>query len=145
MAGPGAGLNGARSGTFYPFWTLMEGLIHDDRAPDLIVLENVKGALTSHGGADFATLCAHLDAGGYVFGAILIDAACFVPQSRPRLFVIGVRKQLSIAPQAAANVPSFWHPDSVRRAQAALPPALRGPGSGGACRRRRFGRERSAT
>jgi DNA (cytosine-5)-methyltransferase 1 len=125
LAGPGAGLKGARSGTFYPFWTLIEGLIHEDRAPDLIVLENVKGALTSHGGADFATLCAHLDAGGYVFGAILMDAACFVPQSRPRLFVIGVRKQLRIAPHAAANAPSFWHPGSVRRAQAALSPALR--------------------
>src|SRR5271165_1384932 len=49
LAGAGAGLKGARSGAFFSFWSLIERLILEDRAPDLIVLENVKGALTSHG------------------------------------------------------------------------------------------------
>jgi DNA (cytosine-5)-methyltransferase 1 len=32
LAGMGAGLRGNRSGTFWPFWNLMTGLIHKDRA-----------------------------------------------------------------------------------------------------------------
>ena len=58
LAGAGAGLQGERSGTFWPFWKLMMGLAADERAPRLIVLENVCGALTSHGGRDFSALLA---------------------------------------------------------------------------------------
>src|ERR1035441_9734830 len=43
LAGGGAGLKGDRSGTFRPFWNLMKGLISENRAPRLIVLENVCG------------------------------------------------------------------------------------------------------
>ncbi len=38
LAGNGAGLKGARSGTFWPFWRLMEDLGKQGRAPALIVL-----------------------------------------------------------------------------------------------------------
>ncbi|MDT0507941.1 DNA cytosine methyltransferase [Novosphingobium sp. MMS21-SN21R] len=47
LAGGGAGLQGNRSGTFYPFWNVIKGLIADGRAPKLIALENVCGTLTS--------------------------------------------------------------------------------------------------
>ncbi|MEO8433839.1 MAG: DNA cytosine methyltransferase, partial [Pyrinomonadaceae bacterium] len=57
LAGAGAGLKGKRSGTFRPFWTLMEALVEEKRAPLLIVLENVCGTLTSHEGKDFSTIC----------------------------------------------------------------------------------------
>ena len=60
LAGVGAGLKGSRSGTFWPFWELMKALRADGRPPRMIVLENVYGALTSHGGKDFATICAAL-------------------------------------------------------------------------------------
>ena len=53
LAGAGAGLKGERSGTFWPFWKLMLALKEQKRAPRLIVLENVTGALTSHEGKDF--------------------------------------------------------------------------------------------
>jgi DNA (cytosine-5)-methyltransferase 1 len=33
LAGGGAGLKGDRSGTFWPFWNLMSGLIKEGRAP----------------------------------------------------------------------------------------------------------------
>ena len=39
-----------RSGTFWPFWRLMRGLVNDGRAPRAIVLENVYGCLTSQHG-----------------------------------------------------------------------------------------------
>ena len=56
LAGSGAGLRGERSGTFWPFWNLMEELADEGRAPLVIVLENVCGALTSHGGEDFTAI-----------------------------------------------------------------------------------------
>lgn len=96
LAGGGAGLKGERSGTFWPFWRLMKGLIAEDRAPSVIVLENVCGTLTSHGGKDFATICRTLRKGGYRCGAMVIDAAYFVPQSRPRLFVVATREDLDL-------------------------------------------------
>ncbi len=83
LAGMGAGLKGKRSGTFWPFWNLIRELHREGRQPDVVVLENVCGALTSHGGADFRSLIIALGAEGYRSGAIVIDAALFVPQSRP--------------------------------------------------------------
>ncbi|MCF8469114.1 MAG: DNA (cytosine-5-)-methyltransferase, partial [Sneathiella sp.] len=90
LAGAGAGLRGARSGTFWPFWKLMSALADEDRAPPMIVLENVCGALTSHGGQDFIAISEAIAKAGYRFGALVIDAVNFVPQSRPRLFIIAV-------------------------------------------------------
>src|SRR5271157_4048460 len=60
LAGAGAGLKGARSGTFWPFWHLMQALQKEGRGPSLIVLENVCGALASHNGKDFAAIGAAL-------------------------------------------------------------------------------------
>ncbi len=110
LAGLGAGLKGSRSGTFWPFWDLMKALRADGRAPRTIVLENVYGALTSHGGKDFTTICAALADEGYRFGAMLVDAAHFVPQSRPRLFIVAVDKSLTIPASAVADGPiKDWH------------------------------------
>ena len=121
LAGVGAGLNGERSGTFWPFWSLMKGLHSEGRGPKLIVLENVCGALTSHGGRDFAAIADALAAGGYKFGALVIDAAQFLPQSRPRLFIIGVRNDLMIPPGLAAVGPdASWHSPALIEAQATL-------------------------
>lgn len=91
LAGRRAGLAGARSSAFWGFWRVMQGLDRDDRAPRLIVIENVIGLLTSHGGEDFRVVCQTLAEAGYRVGALEIDAARFVPQSRPRLFIIASR------------------------------------------------------
>lgn len=114
LAGAGAGLKGDRSGTFWPFFEVVKGLIADDRAPDIIALENVVGTLHSHGGKDFAAICTALDRVGYRFGAMVIDAALFVPQSRPRLFVIGIRKDLPIPDAIVRQDPSpLFYPKAL--------------------------------
>ena len=115
LAGGGAGLRGDRSGTFWPFWQLMKDLRAEDRAPRTIVLENVCGTLTSHDGKDFAAIAAALAKEDYQFGAVVIDAALFVPQSRPRLFIIGVREDLAIpAALTRAEPAPNWHTRSLR-------------------------------
>lgn len=113
LAGERAGLKGARSGTFWPFWRLVERLADEGRAPRLVALENVCGALTSHGGRDFAALAAAL-APLYRFGALIIDAAEFLPQSRPRLFIVGLRGDLWAPPSLLGSGPDpLWQPRAV--------------------------------
>lgn len=110
LAGAGAGLKGERSGTFWPFWTVMRALRKEGRAPSIIVLENVCGTLTSHGGKDFTAICDALRQADYRFGAMVIDAALFVPQSRPRLFIIAVRNDIAIPPALDASSRTIhWH------------------------------------
>ena len=110
LAGAGEGLKGHRSGTFWPFWKLMRALATEGRPPRMIVLENVCGALTSHGGQDFAAIGAALASGGYQFGAVVMDAAHFLPQSRPRLFIVAVRSALSVPGDLMADGPvAPWH------------------------------------
>lgn len=125
LAGASAGLRGKRSGTFWPFWDVMKSLIDDGRAPDLIVLENVCGTLTSHEGKDFSAICSSFADAGYDFGALVIDAADFVPQSRPRLFIVGVRRGLAIPDHLiGAGVLSLWHPKSLQAAFDRLPQSI---------------------
>jgi DNA (cytosine-5)-methyltransferase 1 len=122
LAGGGAGLRGDRSGTFWPFWRLMKNLMSEDRAPRLIALENVCGTLTSHEGKDFAAICGALHDSDYTFGALVIDAAHFVPQSRPRLFIIGVHKDLEIPAEFTAKVPTVpWHTRGLQTAFEKMP------------------------
>lgn len=126
LAGGGAGLKGDRSGTFWPFWSLMKALIKDKRAPKLIVLENVCGTLTSHGGRDFAAICEALARSSYRFGALVMDASLFVPQSRPRLFVVAVRGDVEI-PDTLINIGPLapWHSRGLQAAYMQLTPRLK--------------------
>jgi DNA (cytosine-5)-methyltransferase 1 len=118
LAGPGAGLGGSRSGAFWPFWRLMQSLGKEQRAPRLIVLENVCGALTSDGGRDFAAIAEAVCGGGYRFGALVIDAVHFVPQSRPRLFIVALAADAKLPANCAAAQPdSLWHSAAVCKAQ----------------------------
>lgn len=117
LAGGGAGLKGDRSGTFWPYIQLIETLRDEGRAPPVIALENVLGTLTSHKGADFSAICEALKKLGYNYGAIVADAAMFVPQSRPRLFVIAVRKDVAIpADQLSEEPMSPWHTAGLKNA-----------------------------
>lgn len=84
LAGSGAGLDGRRSGTFRPFWRLLDGTVREGRGPKLIVLENVVGTLTSHAGNDFTAIVQAFSGSGYRVGAVVIDAVRFLPHSRPR-------------------------------------------------------------
>ncbi len=114
LAGAGAGIRAERSGTFWPFWKLIRNLNNEDRGPKVVVLENVIGALTSHDGKDFAAIASALAGADYRFGAVVIDAVHFLPQSRPRLFVIGVHPDLEIPSELISSAPdSLWHSKSL--------------------------------
>ncbi len=117
LAGGGAGLKGERSGTFWPFWRQVQGLAADGRKPRLIALENVTGMLSSHRGKDFEAICRALKGGGYRFGAVVVDAAHFVPQSRKRVFIVGIAEGHEIDRSLVRSGPHpVWHPASLTRA-----------------------------
>ncbi len=127
LAGNKAGLDGARSGAFWGFHRVIADLAQQRRAPSLLVLENVGGALSSRGGADFIALGRALVSLGYVFGGAMIDAAHFVPQSRPRLFVVALRAD-EAAGRAALTTESStpaWSTPALTRLVQRMPPDLR--------------------
>lgn len=128
LAGKSKGLGDAaadvmtRSGTFWPFWALMVQLRAESRAPQMIVLENVLGTLSSRDGKDFAAICDALATGGYRFGAMVIDANHFVPQSRPRVFFIAVDASRDISRSLEGTGPHpVWHPSALCAAHEKLP------------------------
>ena len=125
LAGNGAGLRGERSGTFKPFWKLIRNMIRLDRIPQMVVLENVPGTLTSHDGKDFATIVGALSQEGYRVGALVMDAVRFLPQSRSRLFIVGVHNQVELPSQLMLRSPSEpWHTKALRLAVEQLPQRL---------------------
>ena len=120
LAGLRGGIRAGRSGMFFEFWRLAEALQSAGRAPKIIAIENVTGLLTSNGGDDFQTIISLLSKTGYATSAIIIDARSFVPQSRPRLFIIGMRRE--IAPAESNNETLAC--STVMAAHAALPTQL---------------------
>lgn len=89
LAGSRSGLSGKQSSAFWGFMSILQDM--GSRRPPIILLENVTGFLTSQGGADFREALIALNKLGYSVDAVVLDAAYFVPQSRQRLFVVGVQ------------------------------------------------------
>jgi DNA (cytosine-5)-methyltransferase 1 len=90
LAGNRAGLNGTHSSLFWHFARILIEM--RGRKPHFVLLENVSGLLTSHGGKDLRAIIEQLNTLGYACDLMLVDAARFLPQSRPRLFIAGRRE-----------------------------------------------------
>jgi DNA (cytosine-5)-methyltransferase 1 len=88
LAGARAGLGGKQSSAFWGFVRILTEMAH--RRPPLVLIENVPGFLTSRDGADFKEALKALNNLGYAVDSFVLDAVRFVPQSRQRLFVVGV-------------------------------------------------------
>ncbi len=104
LAGNRVGLHGSQSSTFWEFTRIIEEMA--GRRPSAILLENVPSLATSHGGQDLRIIIRCLNQLGYVCDLLVVDARYFVPQSRPRLFVVGSRQPLSSH--------GTWAPSTIR-------------------------------
>jgi DNA (cytosine-5)-methyltransferase 1 len=91
LAGNRAGLAGNESGMFWEFARVLDEMPQRPRA---VLLENVIGFATSHGGKDMLAAVAELNRLGYWCDIFVMDARWFVPQSRPRMFVVGSQIRL---------------------------------------------------
>jgi DNA (cytosine-5)-methyltransferase 1 len=124
--GEAAGANRTRSGTFWAFIDLMKGLKANGRLPRIVVLENVVGLLTINGGEEFKTVISSLDRLGMRAGAVVVDARHFVPQSRPRVFIVAIAKTSTLAHELVREQPHpIWHPDTLVKAVGRLSPQCR--------------------
>lgn len=121
LAGWGRGMSAERSGTFWQFYRIMSELKHIGRRPPLIVLENVVGMLR---GRDFQSLCEALDSLGMQFGTLVIDAKRFVPQSRPRVFVVALERDANCDKWVSRQPIPDWSPKPLIDAYDQLPTRL---------------------
>jgi DNA (cytosine-5)-methyltransferase 1 len=79
--------------------------IIEHHRPKVILLENVKNLLSHDGGKTFAVIRATLEQElGYDISVRVIDARCFVPQHRERIFLAGVRRDLGLQVDLATMV-----------------------------------------
>ncbi len=118
LAGWRRGMVAPRSGTFWAFWRVMRELQKAGNRPPAAVIENVPGLL--HAG-NFAALAEALAGLDMQFGAVMVDALWFLPQSRPRVFVVAVDSRLDCGEfvvDGPGNEP--WFPKSILAARASL-------------------------
>jgi|GEM_PF-1283448 len=101
VAGKRRGMvEGSRSGLAYAFLDLVER-----HRPPIVLLENVPGLLSSHGGRDLGSLVGTLGQLGYGWAYRVLDARHFgVPQRRRRVFILGIHARIDPSGQRAAEV-----------------------------------------
>jgi DNA (cytosine-5)-methyltransferase 1 len=118
LAGERKGLKGKESSAFFGFARVLEDM--GERRPPLVMMENVLGLINSKGGADFEAALRTLNELGYVVDAVVLDAKWFTPQSRPRLFIVGVQRPASDDETENEDPPALMaasrlRPDALRR------------------------------
>ena len=116
LAGKGEGLAGAKSGVFKTWLRKISQAKAKGYSPRIIAFENVGGLVTSNDGKDFEHIVSSFSKLGYKVGGLEIDAKHFLPQSRPRIFVVCVRNDVIVDPKLISKTatPNF-HSARLRR------------------------------
>lgn len=91
LAGKNSGIFGTRSGLVWEWLRVMDEM---EEAPSLLVAKNVVGLVSQAKGEYFKVLSDALQERDYRVGATLLNGERWVPQSRPRVFVVAVRDDL---------------------------------------------------
>lgn len=106
LAGSRGGLRAGESNAFWQYVRLLDEL--GEARPPVVVLENVIGLATSHGGDDLAAAIRAFNDLGYSVDVIALDARRFIPQSRPRLFLIGAQEPPADAVEPNSELRPDW-------------------------------------
>lgn len=124
LAGTRTGLRGTASGAFWEFTRIL-GEFDEASRPPVAVLENVVGLATSHGGEDLAAAIREFNSLGYSTDVLMIDARRFIPQSRPRLFIVGAQNPPTRQQRSSELRPDWlqhvFGNDELRTHRAVLP------------------------
>lgn len=113
LAGKRAGMAGQHSSTYYEFTRVLREM--DELRPQVVVLENVTALANSHAGEDIAAAIAELNTMNYSVDVITLDARRFVPQSRPRLFIIASSIPVLEEDELGSAADSALRPDWLQR------------------------------
>ena len=106
LAGSLGGIDAERSGLV---WEWLRILTEMNNRPSILLIENVTGLLSTNNGENYKKLHHALSELGYKSGAIVINASLFVPQSRPRVFVIAIKKGINIPAELTDIKPNWLH------------------------------------
>ena len=117
LAGLIGGIGAKRSGLVWEWLRVIDEM---KRPPPILVAENVVGLVSADGGVHYKKLHAALVARNYRVGAILLDAINWIPQSRPRIFVIAVSREIKIPPVLLDAQRNWLHSDAIVRAAEGL-------------------------
>lgn len=89
QAGEGKGFDDPRGTVFFK---LME--IINEKHPKIVFFENVPNLMRHDKGRTFKVICEALDKAGYSVSHKILDSSLFgVPQSRPRIYIVGLLKK----------------------------------------------------
>lgn len=111
LAGNLKGIFSSRSGLVWQWLRVMDEMT---TRPPLLVAENVVGLVSAKDGDHYRKLHRALVKRGYRVGAIILDAARWVPQSRKRVFIIAVDQSIEIE-EFRADGPSWCHPSAIQK------------------------------
>ena len=118
LAGSIGGIHASRSGLV---WEWLRVLDEMDNKPKILLLENVAGLLSTNGGDNYRVLHLALVERGYRCGAVLLNASHFVPQSRPRVFIIAVQEDCPIPGELVGSGPCWLHNNAATQLGRELP------------------------
>ncbi len=107
---------GTRSGLFWEWVRILWELREADKLPSVLVAENVVGFLSAAQGRHFSQACRAIKDLGFRIGAVTVDAGLFVPQSRPRAFLIAVRDGVPLDGLSQSAPTALFHSSAVVRA-----------------------------
>lgn len=106
LAGSMGGIHAKRSGLVWEWLRILKEM---KNRPLILVVENVVGLLSTNKGENYKKLHSALVNLGYKCGAIVVNASHFVPQSRERVFVIAVAKEIRLPVELVGSEPNWLH------------------------------------
>lgn len=130
QAGGRAGLAGERSGLFHEAMRIVDEMA---APPRVAIWENVRGALSSNGGHDFAAVLTEMGRRWSGIAYRVLDLQYFgPPQRRERVFVVGHSGGWRSAAQILFEPEGVrWNPPARRKAGQAVAPTIRSGSSNG--------------
>jgi DNA (cytosine-5)-methyltransferase 1 len=121
LAGSLGGIKaGTRSGLFWEWVRVLEELGAHGKRPSVLVAENVVGFVVANQGRHFELAYHALRDLGYRAGAVVIDAKAFVPQSRPRAFIIAASEEIPLEGLLQQFPSGPFHPAGLVRTSFAV-------------------------
>lgn len=113
LAGQAGGIHAPRSGLVWQWLRIIDEM---HSKPPILVAENVAGLVSAANGSHYKTLHKALIERDYTVGAVLINASHWVPQSRPRIFVVAVSNRFTIPLELTSPTPNWLHSNSICKA-----------------------------
>ncbi len=106
LAGSLGGIHASRSGLVWEWLRILDEM---GEKPKILLIENVSGLLSTNDGDNYRVLHMALVKRGFDCGAIVLNASHFVPQSRPRVFIIAVQHECKIPVDLMGDGPCWLH------------------------------------